>query len=60
MYTQNWQQGHYIPIIASVIYAHNNVLQEKGRSINLVSVIIGNGATDEYACVYYSLNEGSH
>lgn len=40
-------QGRYLPVFASEIYDQNQLAEKDGRStLNLKSVIIGNGLTD--------------
>jgi hypothetical protein len=44
-------QGHYIPIFASALHDNNERLRQQGTpQINLASIMIGNGASDEYTC----------
>jgi hypothetical protein len=43
----NLAQGRYLPVFASEIYDQNQVALRQGRpTINLQSVLIGNGITD--------------
>lgn len=49
----NPSQGRYLPVFASEIYDQNQVALRQGRpTINLQSVLIGNGITDISTCVF--------
>lgn len=46
-YTELYPQGRYLPAFASYIYDQNQVAKVAGKpTINLKSVLIGNGITD--------------
>ena len=45
-------QGRYLPAFASYVYDQNQVAKEEGRdTLNLTSVLIGNGVVDFTKCV---------
>ena len=54
------QQGRYLPVFASEIVDQNTIAASQGQpTINLKSVLIGNGVTDISTYVLFLLAHGS-
>ena len=54
------QQGRYLPVFASEIVDQNTIAASQGQqTINLKSVLIGNGITDISTYVLFLIDHGS-